>query len=312
MLYTITLNPAIDKIIKIEDTLEREKNNKIKNIVYDIGGKGCHVSGVFSAMGIPSIATGFTAGENGEKLINLMEKRGVNCEFINVENSNTRECIILVDESNKGSYMITESGELPDEKSFEKLISKIKKDIKKDDIVALSGSPATNFPREKYREIIKVLKETKSKLFIDARDKYLEVAVSMSPFFIKPNKHEFQILTGKHLESLDDYINEIKKIMEKIDVVVVSLGEKGSIAGVKGEGIYNFIPPKVSVLSETGCGDAFVGGFISQLYFGENIINSLKFATAVSASKAEHFLSSDFSISQAVEFLSNVKVVKYE
>ena len=41
MLYTITLNPAVDKVIEIAGTLEREQNNKIKKVLYDIGGKVC-------------------------------------------------------------------------------------------------------------------------------------------------------------------------------------------------------------------------------------------------------------------------------
>ena len=75
MLYTITLNPAVDKVIEIAGTLEREQNNKIKKVLYDIGGKGCHVSTVFSALGLPNIATGFTGGVNGIKLAELMEKK---------------------------------------------------------------------------------------------------------------------------------------------------------------------------------------------------------------------------------------------
>jgi 1-phosphofructokinase len=312
MLYTITLNPAVDKVVEITGILEREQNNKIKKVLYDIGGKGCHVSTVFSALGIPSIATGFTGGTNGEKLKGLMEAKNIKCEFVNVENMNTRECTILVDESNLGSFMITESGEIPGKKSYAELLMKIKKDIKEEDIVALSGSPAGGTPKEQYLEVVKALKETKAKIFIDARDEYLKEITETAPFFIKPNKHEFRVLTGKNLENTKDYIEEIKKLMEKINMVVVSLGDEGCIAGVKGEGIYRVVPPAVNVVSETGCGDIFVGGVISQYYLKKNTEDILRFATAISASKATHFLSSDFSLSQAEQFLSQIKVTKYE
>ena len=311
MIYTITLNPAIDKIIEIENKLEREKNHKIKRTLYDIGGKGCHVSTVIEAHKIPNIATGFTGGENGRKLINLLENREVKCKFIDVEDSNTRECTILVDETNLGSFMITESGEIPNDKAYQNLLLKIRNDVKKDDIVALSGSPATGFSTEKYCEIVREIKKTEAKLFIDARDEYLQEAVTLAPYFIKPNKHEFQTLIGKKLNTIEEYIKEITKLMETINIVVVSLGEEGSIVGIKNNGIYNFRPPKVNVVSETGCGDIFVGGVISQIYLNKDIIEVFKFATAISASKATHFLSSDFSLEQTEKLLDKVYVKKY-
>lgn len=312
MLYTITLNPAVDKVIEIAGILEREQNNQIKKVLYDIGGKGCHVSTVFSALGIPNTATGFTGGLNGKKLIRLMEEKNIKCEFINAKDTNTRECTILVDESNLGSYMVTESGEIPDKKAYNELITKIKNDIKGDDIVALSGSPATGTAKENYCLIVEELKKTGAKIFIDARDEYLKEVIDMEPFFIKPNQHEFQVLTGKKLEKTEDYIKEIKKLNKKINMVVVSLGGDGCIAGIKDEGIYKVTPPRVNVVSETGCEDIFVGGIISQYYLKKNTEEILRFATAISASKATHFLSSDFSISQTLKFLPQVRVVKYE
>lgn len=313
MIYTITLNPAIDKVIEIEKELEREKNNKIKRTLYDIGGKGCHVSIVIAAHEIPNTATGFTGGENGRRLVKLLEDKGVKCEFIDVENTNTRECTILVDESNLGSFMITESGEIPNDKAYQSLLLKIRNNMKKDDIVALSGSPATGFSTKKYCEIIKEIKKTGVKLFIDARDEYLQEAVTLAPYFIKPNKHEFQTLIGKKLNTIEEYIKEITILMETIDVVVVSLGEEGSIVGIKGNGngIYNFKPPKINVVSETGCGDIFVGGVISQIYLNKDMVEVFKFATAISASKATHFLSSDFSLEQTKKLLNKVTVKKY-
>ena len=93
-----------------------------------------------------------------------MEEKNIKCEFINVENTNTRECTILVDESNLGSYMVTEAGELPVDRSYNELLEKIQRDIKEEDIVAFSGSPAVGFSAEKYCEILKALKKVSNLL----------------------------------------------------------------------------------------------------------------------------------------------------
>ena len=108
------------------------------------------------------------------------------------------------------------------------------------------------------------------------------------------------------------FIEEIQKLNEKIEIVAVSLGEEGSIAGIRDRGVYGFIPPRVEVVSETGCGDIFVGGVISKYYLKKDIEEIFRFATAISASKATHFLSSDFSLEQTSKLLPLVKIKKYK
>ena len=48
MIYTFTLNTAIDRIIYFEEEIKKKKNNKISHYLYDVGGKATHVSIILS------------------------------------------------------------------------------------------------------------------------------------------------------------------------------------------------------------------------------------------------------------------------
>ncbi len=63
MIYTITLNPAIDKTIII-DKYKRNQVNRIKNSRKDVGGKGINVSKVLNELRVESICTGILGDEN--------------------------------------------------------------------------------------------------------------------------------------------------------------------------------------------------------------------------------------------------------
>ncbi|MBQ7739940.1 MAG: 1-phosphofructokinase, partial [Eubacterium sp.] len=67
MIYTLTLNPALDYVIK-SDTLSAEKINKCyENEIY-YGGKGINVSCVLKELGLPNKALGFISGFTGNEL----------------------------------------------------------------------------------------------------------------------------------------------------------------------------------------------------------------------------------------------------
>ena len=59
MIYTITLNPAIDRLIKVKGTLTKKRTNRAHQVEYDLGGKGLHVSNVLTKFKIGGKCTHF-------------------------------------------------------------------------------------------------------------------------------------------------------------------------------------------------------------------------------------------------------------
>ncbi|RKD30523.1 1-phosphofructokinase family hexose kinase [Thermohalobacter berrensis] len=307
MIITVTLNPALDKIIFI-NKLIKNHNNRSQKIVYDIGGKATHVSVVLSALGIENIATGILAGQNGEHVQKLLENKKVKCDYIWQKGNETRESLIIVPQEEEGSYMITQRGFGINKSTFDKIKQKLKALIKPDDIVVFSGGPPPKITVKMYRELLEIVKDKKAKLIVDVSRDYLKEAIDVKPYLIKPNETEFKEIIGKNINSEEEYINELKKLNEKgVSTVALSLGRKGSIISTK-EKVLRIYPPKVREVNDTGCGDVFLGGAVAQISKNKGIKEIFNFATAISASKATKEGSSEFCLKQTYKLMKEVKI----
>lgn len=307
MVITVTLNPALDKIILLK-RLEKNKNNQIMETVYDIGGKATHISVVLSALYVENIATGIFAGKNGLRLQSLLEDKGVYCDFIWQGEGETRESFIIVPQEEGGSYMITQRGFSITRDTFKKMKSKLLDLIKEGDMVVFAGGPPPGISIEEYKELLQLVEKRKGKLILDIRGPYLEAGLQLMPYLIKPNEYEFQEITGMDTSKEKQCMLGIERLLKQgIKIVALSLGKRGSLIGTQ-EGFLRIIPPEVQEVNDTGCGDVFLGGALAMLAQHKNIEETFRFATAMGASKATHRESSKFSLNQTQRFLEQVKI----
>ena len=81
MIYTVTFNPSLDYVVKVDDFAVGEINRTQSENIYP-GGKGINVSLVLQNLGLQSVALGFTAGFSGTEIERLLQKAGCRCDFI--------------------------------------------------------------------------------------------------------------------------------------------------------------------------------------------------------------------------------------
>lgn len=309
MIYTVTLNVSLDKIFTLP-SLNINTNNRSTDMLLDIGGKATHVSLVLSACNVENIATGFLAGHTGQQVEEMLKDRGVNCNFTWCEQNETRETIILVFEKQEGSYMITEGGFDISKDNFLIFKEKLSTMIDENDTVIFSGGPPPGIDINKYLTLLNVVKSKGAKLIVDVSREYLKEAIKVKPFLIKPNEKEFIDLIGKKPETEKEYVDELLKLNNQgINYVVLSLGKKGSLIAHNQE-VYKVTPPKVIEKNDTGCGDVFLGGIIVGMEKDKSIEDILKFASAISASKATKLESSTFDLAQADKYINQVQINK--
>ena len=89
MINTITLNPSLDYIVKVDDFKAGHVNRTSEENIYP-GGKGINVSIVLKNLGVNNRALGFVAGFTGEEIEKLVADNGVDSDFITLEKGMSR------------------------------------------------------------------------------------------------------------------------------------------------------------------------------------------------------------------------------
>lgn len=307
MINTITLNPAIDHIIYLNQYV-RNITNRIRATQITMGGKGTHVSLNLKLMGSPSRAFGFGFGQTGKRIIEMLQEGGVKPYFIYDEKGESRTNYLLVEEDTKDATLVADKGPLPSPEQTEAFYRLMLDTIQTGDFLALSGD-TSNFPDPYiYNKLIDMLADKQVRVFLDASGKSMEKCIEKAPFLAKPNRDELAALVDRTLVSDSDVISAIRD-MDKyhIEVLAVSLGGDGSIVRA-GDALYRVHPPKVNVYNTVGCGDCYLGGLLHGFENGMDIEETLRYATAVSAATAESALSVFFDVDRANELMDAVQI----
>ena len=90
MIYTVTFNPAVDYVVRLDRPLEVGEVNRAAGEDCVLGGKGINVSGVLRELGCESVALGFVAGETGAWLERGLAAQGLRTDFIHLAEGMTR------------------------------------------------------------------------------------------------------------------------------------------------------------------------------------------------------------------------------
>ena len=265
MIYTVTLNPILDRIVEVEELVYDDVNMVVDEKKYP-GGKGVDVSRVIKELGGQSIAMGFAGGYNGLELVGRLVNEGILCDFTKIHNE-TRAYITILQRKKRLQTLLSTLCPAISQIEVDEFFRKIQ-EIPANSYVVISGNLPQGMSDSFYAQLITTLKEKDIKVILDTDEEALKRGTDAGPFLIKPNIHEFGRLVEASVSEMEDIIKYAKPYEDKIEYIVVSMGAKG-VVGISREGNYRVIPPKISVRSSTGAGDSLVAGIIFAL--SENI-----------------------------------------
>ncbi len=276
MIYTVTLNPAIDKTIYI-DTLNKEDVTRIKKSMKDAAGKGINTSKILKQLDVKTINLGFTAGYNGIYIKNVLNHLNILHDFIEVDGE-TRENTKVI--SNEGVLELNEPGPNVTKKQALNLVYKLS-ELNENDIVILSGSTPTGVDDLLYSELITLLKEKGAYIITDFSGKHFKNSIDALPDVIKPNLYELEQYYNKKYNTELEIIDDAKAFISKgVRKVFVSLGSKGSLLITK-DSVFKAEVPKLTVKSTVGAGDSFVAGIAYSVLNKKSDKETLKFASTI-------------------------------
>lgn len=257
MIYTVTFNPSIDYIVDVKDFKLGLTNRTYQEALYP-GGKGINVSLVLKNLGLDSSALGFIAGFTGTEIERMLVERGVNPEFIRLDNGYSRINVKL-----RAAEETEINGQGPDisEEALETLYKRLD-ELKEGDFLVLAGSIPNTMPADSYEIIAKRLEGKGINLIVDATNDLLKNVLPYHPFLIKPNNHELAEMFDVELKDNADIAKYGLKLRDMgAQNIIISMAGDGAIFIPK-EGEPVFLPaPKGKVVNSVGAGDSMVAGF---------------------------------------------------
>lgn len=277
MIYTVTLNPSIDYIVRL-DELKTGITNRTTSEEYYIGGKGINVSCVLSELGIKSTALGFVAGFTGEAIEKGLKNPKITADFITLKSGISRINIkIKAGEETE----INCQGPHIDEEELLNLFDKID-NIQSGDTLIVAGNIPNTLPDDVYERIIERLDGKDVRIVVDATKKLLVNSLKYKPFLIKPNRQELSEIFDTTVKTESDvvkYAQELQKMGAKN--VLVSLGGDGALlvdefGKVHKEGVIK----GHKVLNTVGSGDSMVAGFVAGCIDKNDYAYALKLGSA--------------------------------
>lgn len=259
MIYTVTFNPSLDYIVRLDSFTAGEINRVNYEQVLG-GGKGINVSIVLGNLGHESTALGFTAGFTGEEVKRQLDGFGVKHDFVQLPEGFTRINVKV-----KADKETEINGQGPDisEAKREELFEKLDK-LSEGDTLVLAGSIPKTLPDDIYEKIMARLEGRGIRIIVDAEKKLLLNVLKYHPFLIKPNNHELGDMFGVKLTTDEEIITYAKKLQEKgAQNVLISMAGDGAILLTADGKHYKSPAPKGKLVNSVGAGDSMVAGFIT-------------------------------------------------
>ena len=284
MIYTLTLNPALD----LDLTVETLTQNKVLRAVHtrtDCGGKGFNVSRALAGLGQASTALGFVGGSTGKRLERGLRQMGINTDFVLVSDD-TRTNVSIVTDPSSDYIKVNQPGPTIKPEEVDGLLQKVQTFSQAGDTWVLSGSLPPGVTPDIYAQIIHTVQSKGAKTVLDTSGEPLRMGCKARPFAMKPNTVEAQQLTGIEIDDIDTARSAAEHIQSLgIPVVILSLGEAGALLSHR-EGSWIAKPPSVHEHNPTGAGDALVAGVVWGLKQEMSLVEALRWGVACGAAGA--------------------------
>ncbi len=282
MICTVTFNPSLDYIVRVDDMRLGAINRTTYEQVLP-GGKGVNVSIVLGNLGHASRALGFVAGFTGDELVRLCAEAGVDCDFIRVERGMTR---VNVKVKSAEETELNGMGPQMGEEDVEVLLARTDA-LGAGDTLVVSGSVPACLPHDMYERVMERVAPRGARVVVDAERDLLTRTLPLGPFLVKPNNHELGDIFGVELRTRDEVVPYARRLQEMgaANVLVSMAGEGGVLVAETGE-VFQSPAAKGTVVNSVGAGDSSVAGFIAGLEETGSYEGAFRMALATGSASA--------------------------
>ena len=282
MIYTVTFNPALDYVVKLNKVVLGQVNRTNMEAIF-YGGKGINVSIVLHNLGIPSKALGFVAGFTGKEIEDGVRQMGIDTDFIHLKEGNSRINVKIKAEE---ETEINSQGPCISGEELNALYEKLDK-LSDGDILVLAGAIPATLPSDIYENIMEKLSEKNIEVVVDATKDLLLNVLKYHPFLIKPNNHELGEMFGVELKTEEEIETYARKLQDKgARNVLISMAGDGAILVTEQKEVYKIGVPSGEVVNSVGAGDSMVAGFVASYSREQDYKKALMYGTATGSATA--------------------------
>lgn len=306
MIYTLTVNPAIDMNITTNG-LHPKLVNRTEDVLYTPNGKGLNVSFVLHRYGIQSTIIGFFGGFSGKYIVDESRKIGVKVHPIEIEE--TTRINIFLNDGNQEYKLVNAGATIVKEKQKEMLdFIESATDMT---YLTINGSLPPGIEDAYLDEVFKLCSKKGVKVILDTSSQKLAELLSYHPYLIKPNDEEIEKVFNIKMRDENDVIDTLEYLFEQgAKNIYLTLGEKGSYF-YNGKVMYYASAVPITLVSSACAGDGALGGFLSLWLEDENDIEkALIRASAIGANVAESNGLGDFKHVREYEKRVNIRRIK--
>jgi 1-phosphofructokinase family hexose kinase len=284
MIYTLTLNPAVDREYTVS-SLEFDSVLRANETRLDFGGKGFKVSRLLNSMMTASMAVGFLGRNNGRLLEAGLKSLGIQSDFIWIDGE-TRTNISIVTGTHDRYIKVNEKGPPVEKDKQHELLEKISSLAKHGDWWILAGSLPPGIEDDFYARVINCTNDHEARVILDTSGEALRCGCAAKPYLVKPSLEEAGMLTGRRLTNTIEAASAAAMIYDLgAQNVVISMGKAGAILH-NHKCTWLAHSPNAEERNPIGAGDSLVGGLVWALTKGFNSREALGWGVACGAATA--------------------------
>lgn len=305
-MITVTMNPAIDRVIIVEK-LKVGEAQVGQTVLRVPGGKGVNVSHALAAMNVPTIATGFLGADNRVDFLPLLSNPMIGDQFISMP-GRTRENITLADPNGVDTH-IRDRGLAVDAKALEQMRDLMDELAVKGNIVVFSGSIPPGMTGEDFAALIDRCNANGARVAVDTSGKALEAVRDKKLWLLAPNEKEFEQYLSRELPTMKDKIVAAKQLLKRMEIVILSCGKNGAFLFTKGVSCHARVRMNPEWVRNTvGCGDVLLASFLGGLWRKQSPREAFVLAVATASASAAHPATATWDDPVLEELLTKVDV----
>lgn len=300
-IITITLNPAVDRVMRVEQ-FRVGQHCAAKRIGHYPAGKGVNVSRVLAVLGIQSVATGFVGkGELGmfEEYLEQVGHGRVTTQLLAVR-GRTRDNITIIDQVDDTETHLRDEGFSVTRDDVVRVSSKVGMLARRHSILCFSGSLPPGVCVGDLRSMLHRCEDAGARAVVDTNERVLRSLVGERFWMLKANASELSVMAEMPTETEEQALRAARSLTREhgggIEWVIGTRGEQGSIlVGPNTEVVARtFVHPGL-IMSTVGCGDSLLAGVLCGAVQRKSWTDALRLGVAAGTANAVSRIAGEIS-----------------